>query len=101
MSLAPHRILTMLTAAAGAVAVALSPAVMADPDIDAESAAAVIQDLREEGYTVEVNGGVSSEDTTLLASCKVTQIHNPGDPTTDPTPTTTIYVDVACPISHG
>ena len=45
--------------------------------------------------------GVAAENTALLATCKVTAIHNPGDPTSDPTATTTIYVDVACPIQHS
>jgi hypothetical protein len=100
MSLAPRRCVTLLVAIGGATAIALGPAAAADPDIDTQSAAAVIEELREEGYAVEVNG-VSSGDTALFTSCTVTQIHNPGDPTTDPTTTTTIHVDVACPISHG
>jgi hypothetical protein len=99
MSLAPRRFVLLL-AIGGIVAATLAPVAAADPDIDTESAAAVIEELREEGYAVEVNG-VSSGNTSLLTTCTVTQIHNPGDPTTDPTNTTTIYVDVACPISHG
>jgi hypothetical protein len=100
MSLALRRFVALLVAFGGAAAVVLVPAAAADPDIDTESAAAVIEQLQEEGYAVEVNG-VSSGNTALLASCTVTQIHNPGGPTTDPTTTTTVHVDVACPISHG
>jgi hypothetical protein len=45
--------------------------------------------------------GISGTDTSLLTTCTVTAIHNPGDPSPDPTSTTTIYVEVACPIQHG
>jgi hypothetical protein len=100
MPLAPRRYVTLMVAIAGAATVALGPVAVADPDIDTQSAEDVVEQLREEGYSVEING-VSSGDSALLTSCMVTQIHNPGDPTTDPTTTTTIYVDVACPISHG
>ena len=86
-------------------AVAVAPGVSADPDIDSESAAAVIQELEEQGYQVEVKG-VSGENIELLTTCTVTAIHNPGEPTPDPTTpgpttTTTVYVDVACPIQHS
>jgi hypothetical protein len=100
VSLATHRVLTLFAAVGGAAAVVLAPFAAGDPDIDTESAAAVIEELQEQGYAVVVNG-VSSNDTTLLATCTVTKIHNPGDPTPDPTTTTTISVDVACPITHG
>ena len=99
MSFAPRR-WTLLIAAGSVAAVALAPFAAADPDIDTESAAAVIEELRQEGYVVEVNGD-SSDDVALLTSCTVTQIHHPDDPTPDPTTTTTVSVDVACPISHG
>lgn len=99
MSLAPRRHMALLMAAGGAVAIAFAPCAAADPDIDGQSAAAVIVELQEEGYVVVVNG-VSSGDTGLLTSCKVTHVHHPGDSAPDPT-TATVYVDVACPISHG
>ena len=83
-----------------AAVTAFAPAAAADPDIDGESAAAVIQQLKEQGYNVEVKG-VSSDNTDLLTTCTVTAIHNPGDPTPDPTTSTTIYVEVACPIQHS
>ena len=93
------RLLVPLTVALAA-ATTLAPIGLSDPDIDSESAAAVIQELKEQGYAVEVKG-VSSADTGLLTTCTVTSIHNPGNPTPDPTPTTTIYVEVACPIQHS
>lgn len=97
MSFAPW-----LAAPASALAamVLCAPVAATDPDIDTESAAEVVTELREQGYDVEVKG-VAAENTALLATCKVTAIHNPGDPTSDPTATTTIYVDVACPIQHS
>jgi hypothetical protein len=100
MSLAPRRYAALLAAVGGASAIAIAQPVAADPDIDGESAAAVIDQLQEQGYAVDVNGAPAG-DTSLLTTCTVTSIHNPGNPTTDPTTTTTIYVDVACPISHA
>lgn len=78
----------------------LTPMATADPDIDGESAAAVIEELQDQGYVVKING-VPSGDTTLLTTCKVTTIHNSGNPSPDPTSTTTVSVDIACPISRG
>lgn len=86
--------------AVGATAILLVPSAGADPDIDTESASAVIEELQEQGYTVEING-VPSGDTTLLTNCTVTAIHNAGETAPGPTGTTNIYVDVACPIQRG
>jgi hypothetical protein len=85
-----------LLGCAAAAALVLAPSAAADPDIDTESAAAVIEELQEQGYTVEINW-LTGNDGKPLSSCAVTSIHNPGDPTPDPTTTTTIYVDVTCP----
>jgi uncharacterized membrane protein len=87
-------------AAALVAAAALAPIAASDPDIDTESAAAVIDELKEQGYRVEIKG-VSNDDTSLLTGCTVTSIRNPGNPTTDPTTTTTVYVEVACPLHHS
>jgi hypothetical protein len=87
-------------AAALVAATALAPIAASDPDIDTESAAAVIDELKEQGYRVEIKG-VSNDDTSLLTGCTVTSIRNPGNPTPDPTTTTTVYVEVACPIQHS
>lgn len=101
MSLVQRRYVALLVGVGGVAAVALASSATADPDIRTESAAAVIGQLQQEGYTVQVNG-VSSPDITLLSTCKVTQIHKPVNPTPDTTsPNKTVYVDVACPISHG
>jgi hypothetical protein len=97
----PTRVLASTMAAVGGLAtIALAAPSAADPDIDSESAAAVIDELREQGYSVMVNGAPAG-DTSLLETCRVTSIHNPGDPTPDPTTTTAIFVDVSCPITHG
>ncbi len=95
MAKAPRTMAVLL-----AVAIAAAPGAAADPDLDSESAAEVIQELQEQGYDVEVKG-VSAQNTALLASCRVTAINNPGDPSPDPTTTTTVYVEVACPIQHS
>ena len=100
MSLVPRLLASVLVVASGFTAVGLAAPSTADPDIDGESAAAVIDQLQEQGYVVNVNGAPVG-DTSLLTTCTVTSIHNPGDPTPDPTTTTTIEVDVACPLTHG
>lgn len=82
-----------------AVATAFPHSVNADPDIETESASAVIQELQEQGYVVNVNG-VPSGNTALLTTCKVTAIHDSDGTSPDPTPTTPIFVDVACPIQR-
>lgn len=82
-----------------AVATAFAHSATADPDIDTESASAVIEELQEQGYTVAVNG-VPSGNTALLTTCTVTSIHNPGPAAPSPAGTATISVDVACPIQR-
>jgi hypothetical protein len=82
-----------------AFATAFAHSAGADPDIDSESAAAVIQELQEQGYVVNVNG-VPSGNTSLLTTCSVTTIDNPGDAAPSPAGTTAISVDVACPIQR-
>lgn len=89
-----------ISVAAVAVGVAAAIPSAADPDLATESAAEVITELREQGYAVEVKG-VSSPDAAMLSACKVTSIQDSGIPTADPTTTTTVYVEVACPIQHS
>lgn len=93
-----------LAATLVAFAVVMAPAVTstatADPDIDTESAASVIDDLKEQGYDVRIDG-VSGDNTDLLAGCRVTSIRDSGQPSTDPTKTTLLNVSIACPIQHG
>ena len=81
--------------AAGAAALTGAPTAFADPSLD-QSAAAVIAQLTDEGYNVEINwvSGVSSRP---LSECSVLGVHNPnlvGGPVDD---FTTVYVDVSCP----
>lgn len=82
------------------LSVALPLAAAADPDIDGESASAVINELKQQGYDVAVKG-VSGDATDLLTSCRVTSINDSGEDSPDPSKTTLIYVDVACPIQHS
>jgi hypothetical protein len=79
---------------------AFAPSAVADPDINHESAAAVIRELEDQGYNVEVKG-VSSDDTDLLTTCTVTAIHKPDGPAPDPAQAATVYVEIACPIQHS
>jgi len=84
--------------AAGAT-LAAAPTVCAEPNLD-QSAAAVIQQLTDEGYNVEINwvSGVSSRP---LSECAVLGVHNPnraGGPVEE---FTTVYVDVSCPNHDG
>lgn len=87
-------------AALAALAAAAAPIALADPDIDTESAASVIEDLKEQGYDVRIDG-VSGDDTDLLTTCRVLSIQDSGEDSPDPTKTTTVYVSIACPIQHG
>ena len=100
MSLAPRRLALLSWAGLCAATTILAPAAAADPDIDSESATAVIQELQEQGYAVDING-VPSGDAALLTSCRVTAIHNPGNAAPNPAGDTRIAVDVACPIQRG
>ncbi|CRZ13390.1 hypothetical protein [Mycolicibacterium neworleansense] len=81
----------------GILAVAAAPLAAADPTATGQSADAVISDLEDQGYNVEINwvGGVS---TMPLSECSVKGIHNP-DRSSPPAPrsTITVYVDVSCP----
>ena len=58
-----------------------------------------IEELQEQGYVVDVNG-VPSGNTALLTTCTVTSIQNPGTATPNQPGTTTVSVDVACPIQR-
>ena len=83
-----------------AAAITLAPLASTDPDIDGEPASAVVEQLREEGFDVTVNG-LPSGDTSLLTTCVVTTIHNPGGPSSDPTTTSPVSVDIACPLNSA
>jgi hypothetical protein len=94
---------TRLLGAAGVVLAAVggfAGVAAADPDIDSESAAAVITELQEQGYDVQIKG-VSGDNADMLTACSVTSINDSGEDSPDPTKTTLIYVEVACPIQHS
>ncbi len=82
----------MLLAAVAAIGSA--PVAAADPG--SESARAVIDDLTEQGYNVEINW-VSGVSSVPLSQCSVNGIHNPDHSAGPPTTFTTVYVDVSCP----
>lgn len=84
-----------MLAAGVAAPLTAAPDAVADPSVN-QSAAAVIQELTDQGYNVQINwvSGVSSRP---LSECAVLGIHNPnlaGGPVDD---FTTVYVDVSCP----
>jgi hypothetical protein len=88
-------------AGAGVVAAILAatagaPPVVADPDIVGGSASDVIDDLKSQGYNVEINW-TTGFNTKPLSECWVTNINNPGDETPSKTTFVTVYVDVTCP----
>jgi hypothetical protein len=79
--------------------IALAPAAVAaptDPVAGTESARAVINDLKGQGYNVEINW-VSGISSVPLSECFVTGIDNPDHDAGPPTTFTTVYVDVSCP----
>lgn len=67
---------------------------VADPG--SGSAAAVIDELKSEGYDVQINwvSGVSSRS---LSECRSLGVHNPDLTGPPPETFTTVYVDVSCP----
>jgi hypothetical protein len=73
---------------AAVAAVALAPVAAASG-----SASAVIDDLKNKGYDVQINW-VSGQNTEPLDVCQVTGVNIPGD---TPASRTTAYVDVQCP----
>jgi hypothetical protein len=87
----PPRCVLIAASAAVAAVVSASPAA-AEPG----SAAAVIDDLKGQGYDVQINwvSGVSSR---ALSECQVLGVHNPDLSGPPPETFTTVYVDVSCP----
>jgi hypothetical protein len=89
MSLVPGRFAPMLFIAA---AIAVAPVAAAEP-VPHGSADTVINELKSEGYIVQINW-VSGFNTEQLDVCQVTGVNIPGD---SPESRTTAYVDVSCP----
>lgn len=99
MTAIPIRFAPALLSACVAALIAVPPfaaAAPVDPTAGSESAQATIDDLRGQGYNVEINwvSGVSSRP---LRECAVTGVHNPEQSPPPPTTFTTVYVDVSCP----
>jgi hypothetical protein len=89
MRLEPRHFAPLLVAA---VAVAVAPVAVADP-VSYGSASSVIDDLKSQGYIIQINW-VSGYNTEPLDVCHVTGVNIPGD---TPASRTTAYVDVSCP----
>lgn len=66
------------------------------PEASGQSASAVIQELKDQGYNVSINW-TTGYDTKPLSQCWVTGINNPGDLPPSKDTFVTVYVDVACP----
>jgi hypothetical protein len=79
-----------------ATLVGSAPGAAADPGVDSQSAPAVIAQLQQQGHTVKVNG-VPSGDTSMIATCVVTKIHDASAPQTG----SPVAVDIACPITRS
>lgn len=85
-----------------ATLVAPAPYAVAEPvwpTAGSESAQAVIDDLTDQGYNVEINW-VSGVSSVPLSECAVKGINNPDHSEGPPTTFTTVYVDVSCPNQH-
>jgi hypothetical protein len=89
MSLKPAHLAPLLLIAA---AIAVAPVAAAEPVLHG-SADTVINELKGEGYIVQINW-VSGFNTEPLDVCQVTGVNIPGD---SPESRTTAYVDVSCP----
>src|SRR5882757_7207720 len=87
MSLVPGRFAPMLLIA---TAIAAAPVAAAEP-VPHGSADTVINELKSEGYIIQINW-VSGFNTEQLDVCQVTGINIPGD---SPESRTTAYVDVS------
>jgi hypothetical protein len=95
------RIFRLSAVALGCVAsIAGIPVATADPvsPVAGDSSAAdVISELEDQGYSVAINW-VSGQSTRPLSTCRVLAIHNPDrGPDSVPMKSTTVYVDVSCP----
>jgi hypothetical protein len=73
---------------------AAAAAIIVAPTASAAGADAVISDLQNQGYLVQINW-ISGFNTKPLSQCTVTNVNNPSsDP---PKPGDTVYADVRCP----
>ena len=99
MSLSPRWVAStslVIVAAAWLAAAPIAGADPVEPQAGNESARDVIDDLRGQGYNVEINW-VSGVSSVPLSLCSVTGVNNPDDSSAPPTTFTTVYVDVSCP----
>jgi hypothetical protein len=66
------------------------------PSAGDQSADATVDDLKAQGYDVQINW-VNGYSTRPLWECSVPAIHNPNRTDAPPDTFTTVYVDVSCP----
>jgi len=88
--------LPAMVVTAGLTAAPVAVADPVEPEAGSASARAVIDDLRGQGYDVQINW-VSGVSSVPLSLCAVTGIHNPDNSAGPPATFTTVYVDVSCP----
>ena len=97
MLLLAVRCLPVLAGVGVLASIAAAPLAVADPEVNTGgSASDVIDDLKAQGYNVEINW-TNGFDTKPLSECWVTGINNPGDESPSKTTFVTVYVDVQCP----
>ena len=94
MSFASRHLAALSIALGGAVALC-APAT-AEPEGIGESAQSVIDSLKAEGYTVQINW-LTGRDSEPLAVCIVSNVNVPGDSAPSAGNLATAYVDVSCP----
>lgn len=93
----PLRYVALVAAGLGVCAAVCAPVAWADPSAaNGQPASAVIDDLKAQGYNVQINW-VNGFDTKPLSECRVTGVNDPGDAPPTYGTFTTVYVDVACP----
>ncbi|GAC1408309.1 MAG: hypothetical protein NVS4B6_23790 [Mycobacterium sp.] len=98
MLLIAVRRLAVLAGAGVVASLAAAALADADPEVDTVggSASDVVDDLRAQGYNVEINW-TNGFNTKPLSECWVTGTNNPGDETPSKTTFVTVYIDVMCP----
>jgi len=93
----PYLLAPLLVVGASTTGVVLAPSAAAGPPVASSGPAdATINDLKAQGYNVQINW-VNGFDTKPLSECWVTGVNNPGNTPPSAGTFTTVYVDVACP----
>jgi hypothetical protein len=102
MSLKPGYLAALLAAAGTVASIAVASMAAADPVWPVgggEPADATLEDLEDQGYTVQINW-VTGYPTVPLFECWVDAIHNPDGPPTKQEQLAIVYVDIGCPSNN-